>query len=218
MSKTEGPMGGFEERLLGELKQVVAERAAEEAAVARPEPVAVRAPRPRRRMWAGLTASVGVAAAGAAAVVALPAMGGSAAYAVEKNDDGSVSVTVEKYEDADGLERELEKHGVSAEVDYVRAGMWCQDDRGEGVDRYGLFEHAPEQEAGGGMTFTLRPSEFRPGDHVVIVTSVSGSGDEITKQIGWQVVNGPVQPCNPAPIPEEPDELPTEVDKQTAQP
>ncbi|AZM47076.1 hypothetical protein DMB38_15810 [Streptomyces sp. WAC 06738] len=205
MSKSEGPMGGFEERLLGELKQVVAARAAEEGATARPVAVAARAPRPRRRMWAGLTASVGAAAAGAAALVALPAMGGSAAYAVETNDDGTVTATIKEFTDAEGLERQLEEHGVSAEVDYVEWGQECQPERGESATRdFLLKQGAPPPEADGPYTFTVRPADFKPGETLVLETTLEWQGDAITG-MGWgfQLVTGPVAPCNPTAIPDE---------------
>ncbi|MFW6723292.1 hypothetical protein ACHZ98_24680 [Streptomyces sp. MAR4 CNY-716] len=199
MSKTEGPLTGFEERLLGELKQVVADRAAAQGTAPGPVPVAVRAPRPRRRVWAGLTATVGVAAAGTAAVVALPAMGGSAAYAVETNDDGTVTATIKEFKDAEGLERQLEEHGVSAEVDYVEGGKWCRQDRGETVDRDFLFDQQSPKEQGGSWSFTVRPADFEPGETLVIDTAWSQDGELASAFIGSQLVTGPVRPCDPSP-------------------
>ncbi|WP_407566042.1 hypothetical protein [Streptomyces sp. 184] len=209
MSKEESRLTGFEERLLGELKRVVAERGAAESPAVPPVAVEVRAP--RRRLWVGLTATAGVAAAGVTAVVALPAMGGSAAYAVETNDDGTVTATIKEFTDAEGLERQLEEHGVSAEVDYMEWGQWCQGDRGEGVNRDFLFRQDPPPTTDGPWSFTVRPADLGPGETLVIETARARDGEMVSEGVGWQLVTGPVRACHPsaaAPGEDEPVELP----------
>jgi len=91
-------MTSFEDRLLVELRHVVA---------ARPEP----APRRGKLVWAGATAAL--AAIAAAIVVTLS---GGAAYAVESEPDGKVTVQVKDLSDAAGLQRELREAGVPATV------------------------------------------------------------------------------------------------------
>lgn len=74
-------------------------------------------PRSQRRRWvAGLAAA---AAAATAAVVLAP--GGPAvspAYAVDREADGEVVITINRLEDEAGLETALREHGIDAEVTY----------------------------------------------------------------------------------------------------
>ncbi|TXL60796.1 hypothetical protein [Aeromicrobium terrae] len=91
----------FETALLAELRTVVADR------------------RPQRR---ARTLTLGGLAASVAAAVGIGlAVGGSSpAFAVEKQADGDVVVTVHRFDDADGLERALADQGVTADVDYAK--------------------------------------------------------------------------------------------------
>ena len=101
----------FEERLLTELRQVVAER---------PEPLpAASAKRPYGRF---ALAGAGVATAVAAiAVFASSGDNTTSAYAIDKKPDGVVSVEIKSLKDADGLETGLRAAGVPAVVDYTPA-------------------------------------------------------------------------------------------------
>ena len=75
---------------------------------------------PRRRSTRSL-AAVGVAAAAATAYVVVSPGGPAAvssAYAVEREADGDVVVTIHRLEDADGLEAALRKHGIDAAVSF----------------------------------------------------------------------------------------------------
>lgn len=111
--------GGFEARLLQELRKEVDRR--EE-----PEPEAERSRRPRPRTLA--LAGGAVAAAGALAVVVpvlLPAgEGADPAFAIEEGPDGRVEVELTA-PDPEALERALEDHGVATEVFSLPAGMVC---------------------------------------------------------------------------------------------
>jgi hypothetical protein len=113
-------LGHFEENLLAELRQVVAEQAvAEPAVVDRPV-------RPRGRL---VLATAGAGVLAAALVVGLPAMHGDrtpAAHAVTDNPDGTVTITVNRLEDPDGLERELAARGITADVSYAPPGKTCR--------------------------------------------------------------------------------------------
>ena len=89
----------FETALLAELRSTVADR------------------RPHRRTRA-LTLG-GVAASAAAAVgIGLAVGGSSPAFAVQKEADGDVVVTINRLDDASGLEHALAAQGVTADVDY----------------------------------------------------------------------------------------------------
>lgn len=93
----------FETTLLRELRTHVADRSS------------------RRRSVRRRAAGAAIAAAAAAAVVVTGVGGGvtaSPAYAVEHAPDGDVVVTINRLEDAAGLEAALATQGVDAEVSY----------------------------------------------------------------------------------------------------
>jgi hypothetical protein len=103
----------FEERLLMELKAEVWERAA------------------RGRARSGWFTSrkigmfAGLAAAAAAVAVVVPVVtGGSPAFAVVKNPDGSVDVRIEEFRDPDKLEEALKEIGVTSEIQYRENQDW----------------------------------------------------------------------------------------------
>jgi hypothetical protein len=105
----------FETALLAELRREVAEH-----------PAPAGPPTPTRRPRRGLRlAAVGATAAAASvvAVLGLGGPGGSPAYAVEKNADGDVIVTVHRLDDASGLERALRAQGIDADVSYDAEGF-----------------------------------------------------------------------------------------------
>jgi hypothetical protein len=90
----------FETALLAELRSVVADR-------------------PRRR--ARTLTLGGVAASVAAAVgIGLAVGGSSPAFAVHQQADGDVVVTINRLDDAKGLEQALAAQGVTADVDYTQ--------------------------------------------------------------------------------------------------
>jgi len=106
----------FEDRLLHELRLVVADRPAPAAAPAR------RSRRLRRPLF-----GVAVVAAGAAAIAVVAGTGSRtpSAYAVEPQANGAVTVTIHSLQDAAGLQRKLRAAGVPAVVDYAAGGVPC---------------------------------------------------------------------------------------------
>ncbi|MFH8368197.1 hypothetical protein [Streptomyces sp. NPDC018031] len=153
----------FEDRLLAELTCEVERRAAE-----RPEPV------PVRRTVARRGAGWGLAACGAAAavVVALPGSpGASPAYAVEKNADGTITVSIEDVSLSEAEQRELADElraaGVAAHISAPPVGKVCDEARGKHLGDSLMLQGAPEAsetadapagEAGSGRS-TPRPGE-----------------------------------------------------------
>lgn len=208
MTSNHDRLGGFEERLLGELKSVVAHRKAEQPAV---QPA--RAPLWRRRRV------VSVAAASALAVgaaVGVPLLGGetttapaSAAFTVSSNDDGTVTVTIYRFDDAEGLEAQLAEHGVPADVAYTPYGKHCQ------ADRYGLSPTQHQVDVDNAtlagiplnmndvvLSFNLRPADFQPDETLVVVNSWAGTDTDPTKgavslrqEANVVTAIGPVEPC-----------------------
>src|SRR5438067_1961748 len=101
----------FEDRLLTELRQVVAER---------PAPAAGAAPRPRTRL--ALSGATVAAATAAVVVVATSGDNTSAAYAVDRQANGSVTVHISSLRDAAGLQQQLRADGIPATVRYLQPG------------------------------------------------------------------------------------------------
>jgi hypothetical protein len=177
-------LGQFEKNLLTELREVVAERT-----TAQP-----RRALPRRRL-ALATAGSGLLATGL--LVGLPALNGDqtqAAYAVVTNDDGTVALTIIRPDDAEGLERELAEHGITAEVDSPPPGKMCQNDPPRfTVDEtwpYWIYvkDGAPQIDDFDG--WTLGPANFQGQTLVIeIETDTDNSMSVIA------VADGPVAPC-----------------------
>jgi hypothetical protein len=160
----------FEDRLLGELKQIVLERAAK-----RPGPVA------HRPAWRSRPVLVGAVAALAAGVVVGPPLlradEASAAWAVTESDDGWITVTITEFKDADGLEHTLEQLGVAAEVDFLPPGTRCREPRFELAPgrkelhlKTTLGEHPTE-------TLQFRRTTVKAGETLVI----AGSAPRVSK-------------------------------------
>ncbi len=98
----------FEDRLLDQLRLVVAGNSASPGD---------GAPLPRRRRWPA--AAAGLAGAGLVAALALVIAGGTpAAYAIDSQPDGSVTVKIASLRDATGLQAALRDRGIPAFVDY----------------------------------------------------------------------------------------------------
>jgi hypothetical protein len=192
----------FEDRLLEQLRRVVAERPA-------PDVMAHRAPSRTRLALAGM----GVAATTAVvAVVATSSDVTPSAYAVKARPDGSVTVEIHSLRDAAGLERGLRDAGVPAVVDYVPAGQAGCVGPGPGAnqvapggptlhrDGEGTSDAGPSLSSPGpgpgattssvavgrdGVTFTIDPGSIKPGEKVYITTStgaLSSIGMAITKE------------------------------------
>jgi hypothetical protein len=196
----------FEDRLLAELKTEVAARAA------RGEPV-------RRRAF-GLRRLTGGAIAGVAALAAIlmPTFVGSegAAYAVTRNADGSMTVTIKELRDGDELERDLAENGARTDITYLPQHMRCTADlRGiradppppppprhptkitasseayrEMLERDPLVWLMPVKQPN---AFKIFPQRIGPGRTLVI--ELAESHRTRLWKLGSYLVAGPVRPC-----------------------
>ncbi|GAB3819756.1 hypothetical protein [Kribbella italica] len=127
------------------------------------QPAPVR--RSRRRPAVAFAAG-GALVAGFA--VAVPLMGGgettSPAYAVTKADDGAITVTIYREEDAEGLERRLAEAGVRAEVAYLRPGWRCERTP-QGIGPEGETHFAITAPVNGqprnGISYTFKSAEYK---------------------------------------------------------
>ncbi|MPZ62923.1 MAG: hypothetical protein GEU93_16860 [Propionibacteriales bacterium] len=188
--------GRFEDRLLAELKQVVARRAAD----AEPEP----AGKVRGSAWRSRFALAGgVAAVGAAAVMVMPTLGGSgtsSAYAVTTNDSGTVTVRIEQFSDAAGLEQKLEEKGIPATVYYLPTGQMCQEPWFTGDADAGARLAEPDNDGSSGFTFTLDPDDFTGNKSLVVEAAGPERGVEDGASLMVAIASGPVGDCEPVGI------------------
>jgi hypothetical protein len=119
------PDGRFEERLLTRLREVVAERGAGEASA---EAAGAGGPSPawRRGPRLALGGALVLAAVAAALFVSAGGDNPPAAFAVEPQEGGGVTIRIYSLEDAPGLEQALEDAGIRAQVNWLAGGKTCE--------------------------------------------------------------------------------------------
>jgi hypothetical protein len=163
---------------------------------------------PRRLALAG----AGAALVAVAAVAAVQFVGGGAApaYAVNKNDDGTVTVEISSLSDAAGLERKLRDAGIPAVVQYLPPGKACKQPwptaapatpsakgdhsavtaDGEEAAIKGGVEHTPDH-----TRFTI--SNSLPTDTTLVIMTQVNRPSEATgpSSLGITLAHGDVLPC-----------------------
>ena len=140
---------GFEQRLLAELRTVVEQNAA-----------------PRRHTLRRLTAvAAGVALVSGALAVGLGRDGPPPAYAVERNPDGSVTVTRPDLFEPRQLQEDLTAAGVPARV--VLRAPSCWDADGVLADQSAL-QDLPQPPVPDEEVFRIRPDLIPPGAFVLV--------------------------------------------------
>ncbi|MEV7967387.1 hypothetical protein AB0O34_15590 [Sphaerisporangium sp. NPDC088356] len=169
---------------------------------------------PQRSLFrpAILAPALGLAAA-AAVAVPLFLGGGTPAYAVARNPDGTVNITFHDAKNAKGLEQDLRDMGYNIKVDYVPDGKQCSPKpRSQSwVSKESApLSVFPGQAETNEPSFTIDPSVIKEGQTGVLMFSIGTyKGDPIegnavvddTTQktiIGgiWaRVSNGPVADC-----------------------
>ncbi len=187
-------LDSFETRLLAGLRREVAGG-----------PVEVAAPRHARR---ALAAAAGVAATAVVGVLLVPGLGTTPAYSVQEGNSGEIEVEINRPEDAAGLERELEEHGIEADVTYLPDLQECAPGRFTEVGRsVGIALQIGEEM----VRVTLPPGAVRDGETFVMVLSVQAMTQaELTEAeereghrvvagtsstVSAEVAAGPVGPC-----------------------
>jgi hypothetical protein len=157
-----------------------------------------RIARPGRRI---ALAATGIAALAAAAVVV--DFGESPAFAVERNDDGTVTVQIERFEDADGIEAAIERYGVNAEVDYLPWGKTCRQPRytvAPTADQQAATPVADSSSDGVQLSIVLRPGDFAADETLVIVHSNLDTGAGEVASMLHLIAKGPVAVCEPVDV------------------
>ncbi|MFC4052607.1 hypothetical protein ACFOY4_23210 [Actinomadura syzygii] len=190
-------MQKFEERLLAELKDVVAAQTAS-------APVDSRTRRARWR-WVGLATAAAATAAGLA--IGIPVLTGDRApqaNAVVRDPDGSIRIYIRDYRHPEVIASRLRGLGVPAVVDFVPNDKRCRTPRGTVTpnnDRW-LVTGEPQQDDGQGPYNRLHPDRIGPGKTLVLevsFTSFSGGAS-----VAWMFVGtatGSVGPCVLVPAP-----------------
>lgn len=191
------PLDSFETALLTRLREHVDQQPAVRPRLSRP------------RLLLGAAATV---AAAAAMVVVVPGLGTPTAYSVQEGNSGTITVEVRRLEDAKGLEAELAKYGVTADLTYVPDHQMCAPGRYTPVDRKlsGMQVEMGAQL----LKVTLPPGTVRDGETFVMAVSgevippsTEPSQDGVRDDggfSGWtefDVTAGPVQPCKVVPNP-----------------
>jgi hypothetical protein len=133
---TQRSLDGFEERLLRELREVVAAGGTSAPYGSLPAHAGAAWWKRRRSL-----ALLGAVVAGLVpAALAVSPFGGNAddrAWAVTSKADGSVAVEIDSLRDADGLQRQLKQAGVPAVVQYIPPGKTCAGDALRGTHEQG---------------------------------------------------------------------------------
>lgn len=152
---------------------------------------------PRRSLFrpAILAPALGLAAA---AAVAIPLFvgGGTPAYAIAKNPDGTLNISFNDARNAQGLEADLKAMGHNVEVDYVPYGKQCspkprsQSWVQKGEQDLSVFPMTTEHEE---PAFQIDPRVIREGQTGVLMFSISD--DDRIGGIWARVSNGPVADC-----------------------
>lgn len=187
-------LDSFETKLLAELHDVVDERAAARIAHGR---------RQRRIRWS-VAAAAALATLGGAGILALNQS--TPAYAVAPHDDGSVTVTINRLEDADALEAALARVGIAADVTYTKPGFGCAPGRftpaSSRRDNQMVMEASVD--AKGAYTLTLRKNLLATGQTLVLETS----WDKDFWTLGFSIARGAVGACRQVKV--EPPVLPSD--------
>jgi hypothetical protein len=186
----------FESRLLVALRREVTAAPADVAA-------------PRRTPRRALAVGAAVAATAVVGVVLVPGLGTTRAYSVQEGNAGTIEVQITRPEDAAGLERALEEHGIAADITYLPDLQECAAGRFTPVAREVGMSLQIGQEM---VEVTLPPGAVRDGETFVMVLAVEAlTQDEMSdieereghrvvegtkSSVSAEVATGPVAPCD----------------------
>ena len=189
-------MPNFEDRLLTELKDVVATRT-------EPAPATSRARTVRWRRVGLATAAVAAAAGMAIGIPVLTGDRAPQANAVVRDADGSIRIYLRDYRHPEVISSKLRGMGVPAVVDFVPNDKRCRTPRGAITPNAGaLFTTEPEDEDANGRFDRLHPERLGPGRTLVLeVRFTSFSDDASVASMFVGTATGPVAPCDLVPAP-----------------
>jgi hypothetical protein len=209
----------FEDRLLVELRGEIARRETELREIEREEiewkeeDRLARAGAARRRLFTGgrLALAAGACAAAGLAVVLVPGTPvDSPAYAVEKHDDGSVTLSLVKIgigpQTQHRLAERLRAEGVHVTIDDLPYGERCAQPRGEllsaPMERGYIGDEPPDGDdivAPAGLSRQWQVT-LRPGDSLGIENMTRKDGTGVPTEL-FYAVKGEIKPCEPESAP-----------------
>ena len=142
--------------------------------------------RPRGRRIAALAAVA--AATAATGVVALHP---SPTFALERQADGDLVITVMELSDSDGLERALAKEGITAEVNYEAGAAVSTDLRSAGDPACwpGVGDVVIDPADNGGVAITLAAGYVAAHHGVLHLTAAGGREQGLARYISDLVLN-----------------------------
>ncbi|MEV4112752.1 hypothetical protein [Nonomuraea sp. NPDC049695] len=162
----------------------------------------------RRRTVRRMSVGAAVAGLAAATAIAVPLLTGteSPAYAVTKTPDGTISVRIKEFKDADKLEWDLARMGVPADITYLKPGKGCQKDRGQLVG--GMWPTTPQEwmnsvhekaaEVTDENNVAIHPQYIGKGQTLLMEISESGPAPEGPRDrlvFRRLLITGKVKPC-----------------------
>ncbi|MEV4324845.1 hypothetical protein AB0J37_21640 [Microbispora rosea] len=167
----------------------------------------------RRRVVTAPRLLVAAGVAAAAVTAPLVAGGGTPAYAVTENPDGTITVALNEMRDPEGLRADLLAAGVTADVSFLAPHTRCADSRFEGADpSYGSRGHTEAQLRKGVEQWRsfavarvvdvreirIRPEFIRPGETLVLEFRDNQDARRPWRLGAWLAKAGsPVKPCTP---------------------
>ncbi|MEU4699907.1 hypothetical protein [Nonomuraea dietziae] len=149
---------------------------------------------PRRRPVRLLAPALGLAAAVAVAVP-LVFGGGAPAYAITRNADGTIQISINEAKNPKALQADLEKMGLRAVVDFIPNGKRCspQPRSASWVPREEakLTVFPPTE----GSAFTIDPAAVKEGQTAVLEFGFNQNDGWAVAGVWSGISNGPVAEC-----------------------
>jgi hypothetical protein len=203
-------LDSFEDELLARLRAEVIQRPRPVAAPDMPTHGA------RRQARRPVLAAAGTAAVALAAAGTLLLNTSTPAYALSASDNGDVTVSITRFDDAAGLQAALAGHGIAARIDYLPDGQVCAPGGYTEAPWHGALAVGQGMMPGAthhAMVITVPKAGWQPD--YTLVLSYSGTIERSYGSAG--VAQGPVGACQPVPFPQRPG-MPAPQDVQPGQP
>ncbi|MFD1536825.1 hypothetical protein [Nonomuraea guangzhouensis] len=150
--------------------------------------------KPKRRLLRPIVLAPALGLAAAAAVAIPLLLGGTPAYAIADNPDGTVNIQINEVKDADKLQSDLRAKGINVVVNYIPRGKKCSPQPRAAhflPKEVGLVVWPPPE----GANFTIDPSVIKEGQTGVLEFSVGGVQGSVVAGIWARVAEGPVADC-----------------------
>ena len=128
------------------------------------------------------------------------------AFAVERQANGSVTVTINRLSDSAGLERKLTEVGLPAVVNYLQPGKWCGENWIPQAAQPPNSIHLDLADPGDGRTIFTLKGHLGKGQRMAFIISDNNpattydsngqpTGTKYLSTVQWWVAQGAVPPC-----------------------